>query len=101
MECTISVPTTINEESSRHNSLVPPIKPSPSPSINAISEANESVECNEYESETNHNAFNLNHPTACSYSDAEENDDSSDTPNVNIPLDIFTSNTLLPPATVV
>ena len=38
MEATISIPTTINEESSRHNSLVPPIKPTPSPSIEAIYE---------------------------------------------------------------
>ena len=53
MECTISVPTTINEESSRHNSLVPQessrhnslvphVRPTPSSSINAITEGDES-----------------------------------------------------------
>ncbi|KAH3831614.1 hypothetical protein DPMN_104885 [Dreissena polymorpha] len=42
MEATISIPTTINEESSRHNSLVPVSRLSPSPSMQAIHE--ESVE---------------------------------------------------------
>lgn len=38
MEATISIPTTINEESSRHNSLIPQIRASPSPSMDAIHE---------------------------------------------------------------
>lgn len=38
MEATISIPTTINEESSRHNSLVPMSKLTPAPSMNAIHE---------------------------------------------------------------
>lgn len=38
MEATISIPTTINEESSRHNSLVPQYKLTPTPSMQAICE---------------------------------------------------------------
>lgn len=38
MEATISIPTTINEESSRHNSLVPQPKLTPTPSMHAICE---------------------------------------------------------------
>ncbi|KAL4236791.1 hypothetical protein ACF0H5_005177 [Mactra antiquata] len=38
MEATISIPTTINEESSRHNSLIPQFRATPSPSMDAINE---------------------------------------------------------------
>lgn len=38
MEATISIPTTINEESSRHNSLIPMVKMTPTPSMEAINE---------------------------------------------------------------
>jgi len=44
MEATISIPTTINEESSRHNSLVPQHKLTPTASMEAINE--ESAEAN-------------------------------------------------------
>lgn len=57
MEATISIPTTINEESSRHNSLVPPQKLTPTPSMQAICE--ESREPSENISEKDMNKIEM------------------------------------------
>lgn len=43
MEASISIPTTINEESSRHNSLIPITKLTPTPSMEAINEETSST----------------------------------------------------------
>ena len=102
MECTISVPTTINEESSRHNSLVPPTKLSPSPSINAISEANESIENAGNQLDIPVTVFHSNRSTTSPCLNFTEEHDSSENYITDIPLNVLSSNNaLLPPTAVV
>ena len=57
MEATISIPTTINEESSRHNSIVPQTKLTPTPSMQAICE--ESHESSGTSSEKDRNKIEM------------------------------------------
>ena len=116
MECTISVPTTINEESSRHNSLVPQEvsrhnslvpscgRASPCPSINAITEASESVESDNNDADTPLMPHHTYHAPTALVSPANYGNNPTDSrfSNSDIPLQVLSSsNTLLPPAVVV
>ena len=101
MECTISVPTTINEESSRHNSLVPPVKPTSSSSINAITEADESHIGNQGENHLTE-AHAKRHPACLNHSVDDSN--SSESYCRDIALNVLNSDNydaLMPPATIV
>ena len=99
MECTISVPTTINEESSRHNSLVPYVKTTPSSSINAITEANELLAGNQSDNLLTESY--AKRPSACLYPSVEESS-SNETYSRDIALNILKSESaLMPPTTVV
>ena len=131
MECTISVPTTINEESSRHNSLIPPdssrhnslvsqdssrhnslVPPdssrhnslipsggrsSPCPSIQAITEASESIDSESNEADiplTDENTYRPHTSCDVDPNDDKESDDSCFN-NTDIPLQVLNSNIAL------
>ena len=120
MECTISVPTTINEESSRHNSLIPPdssrhnslvpqdssrhnslVPPggrsSPCPSIQAITEASESIDSESNEADiplTDENTYRPHTSCDVDPNDDKESEDSCFN-NTDIPLQVLNSNIAL------
>ena len=71
MEATISIPTTINEESSRMNSIVPMPKLTPAPSMEAINEESSST------AHTQHDKNKIEMLTFAIISNTKSGDDSS------------------------
>ncbi|XP_060596397.1 QRFP-like peptide receptor isoform X1 [Ruditapes philippinarum] len=71
MEATISIPTTINEESSRMNSIVPMSKLTPAPSMEAINEESSST------TNTQHDKNKIEMLTFAIISNTKSGDDSS------------------------